>query len=331
MPHRPRLGVVGVGRIAADYLAVLPEIETVELVAVADHDESARSEAAGRMDVPVFGSAHEMLSETDVDAALVLTPPATHEALTLDLLARGIHVLCEKPLATTAAAAQRMVHTASRGRALLMMASKFRYVPDMIEAQRLISGDTIGEAILFDNAFCTAVDMTERWNSDVAVSGGGVLIDNGSHAMDIARLLLGPIVRVMAHFGRRVQPVRVEDSVRVMFETAKACVGLIDLSWSVEKATDHFVSVQGTRGTLQIGWRGSRYRLVGDAEWREFGSGYDKLAALAAQVRNFAGVIRGEEQPTVGSEDALSSVRAIEAAYRSARVGRWVPVQGFGG
>ena len=95
MPHRPRIGVIGVGRIAADYLRVIPEIETVELVAVADLDETARAEAADRVDVPVFGSAHEMLSEADVDAALVLTPPATHEALTLDLLAHGITVCAE--------------------------------------------------------------------------------------------------------------------------------------------------------------------------------------------------------------------------------------------
>ena len=257
--------------------------------------------------------------------------PRGHEGVAIDLLARGVHVLCEKPLAPSAAAANRMVHAASRTSAQLVMASKFRFVPDMIEAQRLIAGGEIGEPIMFDCAFCSRVDMTERWNSDVAVSGGGVLIDNGSHAVDIARMLLGPVVRVLAHFGRRVQAVRVEDSVRVLLETAGACVGMIDLSWSVDTASDHYVSVQGTRGTVQIGWRGSRYRLAGEEQWQDFGGGYDKLSALAAQVRNFAAAIRGDEQPRVGADDALASVRTVEAAYRSVRVGRWVPVQGYGG
>jgi predicted dehydrogenase len=327
---RLRVAVVGVGAIARDWLAVIAQDSAVELVAVVDSDAKARAAASQIVMVPSFGSVRELVAEVQLDAALVTTPPAAHEHVALDLLARRVHVLCEKPLALTASAAGRLVHAASRSDVRLMMASKFRYVPDLIEAQRMIAGGTLGEPILFENSFCSPVDMTHRWNSDPQVSGGGVLIDNGCHSVDIVRLLLGPIVRVFAHFGRRVQPIRVEDSVRMLFETARACVGLIDVSWSVDKAAEHFVSVQGTGGTLQIGWRGSRYRLAGDNAWREFGAGYDKRAALAAQLQNFTAVIRGREEPMVSADDALASVRVIEAAYRSARVGRWVPV-GYAG
>ena len=324
-----RVGVIGTGRIASDYLGILPELASVELVAVCDIDETARNQAARQTGVAAFGSVEEMLAEMQLDAALVLTPPVSHENVTLDLLARGLHVLCEKPLAVTASAAARMQQTASRHDAVLMMASKFRYVPDLIEAQKLIADGAIGTPILIDNGFCSIVDMSDRWNSDPAISGGGVLIDNGCHSVDIVRMLIGPLVRVLAHFGRRVQPVKVEDSVRMFFETASACVGLIDISWSVEKAAEHYVSVQATEGTMQIGWQGSRYRRSGEDEWHTFGTGYQKRAALRAQVENFVGVVRGTDKPRVTPTDALASVRAIEAAYRSARVGRWVPIQGF--
>lgn len=325
-----RLGVAGAGRIASDYMTVVPEIDDVDLVAVADVSETALVAAATRTDAATFGSVKEMLAENELDAALVLVPPAAHEGIALELLARGVHVLCEKPLAPTVVAAEEMVRSASRAGVQLVMASKFRHVSDMLEAQRLIREGVIGEPVTFDCSFCSSVDMTRRWNSDAEVSGGGVLIDNGSHAVDIARMLLGPVARVSARFGLRVQPLDVEDSVRVLFETQAGCVGLIDLSWSVDKAADHYVSVQGTRGTVQVGWRGSRYRLADEEHWRDFGRGYDKRAALAAQIRNFAGAIREREQPLVSSDDALASVRTIEAAYRSVQTDSWVAVQGAG-
>lgn len=329
--RRVRVGLIGAGTIARDYLAVLGQIPEIELTCIADTDDAARERVTQLVDLPVYGSVRELIDESEIEAALVLTPPVAHDAVAIELLSRGTHVLCEKPLALSSHAAGRMVHTASRMGVLLMMASKFRYVPDMVEAQRILASDVLGEPILFENSFCAPVDMTERWNSDPDLAGGGVLIDNGCHSVDIARFLLGPIVRVFAHFGRRVQPVRVEDSVRMFVETSGACVGLIDLSWSVDKGTEHYVSVQATRGTLQVGWRGSRYRAAGDADWTTFGAGYDKHAALAAQLRNFAAAVRGDEQPVVTVEEALASVRTIDAAYRAARVGRWVPVQGFGG
>lgn len=326
--ERLRLGIVGAGAVARDYLAVLAGQEELAVAGVADPDAAARACAAQSSGAPTFASAAEMLREVRPDAALVLTPPAAHEANCHELLSRGVHVLCEKPIATSAAAAQRMFHTASRAGVALMMASKFRYVPDVVEAQRLVASGALGDVVLYDNAFCSRIDMSKRWNADVAVSGGGVLIDNGSHAVDVARCLLGPLVRVLAHFGRRTSPVRVEDTVRILVESASAVVGAIDLSWTIDKGSDWYVNLQGTRGTLQLGWRQSRCRLAGDGEWRAFGSGYDKRAAFASQLRNFAGVVAGREKPVVTAEDAVESARTIEAAYRSARVARWVPVHG---
>ncbi|MEM7204679.1 MAG: Gfo/Idh/MocA family oxidoreductase [Planctomycetota bacterium] len=324
-----RLGVVGLGRIAQDYLRALRDVEALELVAAADVDPVARE--AAELEVPRFESAAQMLESVSLEAALVLTPPATHESVCFELVNRGIHVLCEKPLSTSAASAHRMLQSASRAKVLLMMASKFRYVPDIVEAHRLINEGELGDLVLYDNAFCSRVDMTERWNAQHPVSGGGVMIDNGSHAVDVARYLLGPASRVLAHFGRRTQPVRVEDTVRILFESVSATIGVLDLSWTVDKGADYYLNVQGSRGTLQVGWQGSRYRLGEDEEWRPFGTGYNKIEAFRRQLGNFAAAIRGEDRPQVTSQDALESVRVVEAAYRSARIGRWIPVHTYDG
>src|SRR5207247_2212527 len=155
--------------------------------------------------------------------------------------------------------------------------------PDMAKAYALLTGGLIGEILLFENVFCTRVDMSRRWNGRRAIAGGGVLIDNGCHAVDIARYLLGPIARVQAQFGKAVQPLEVEDTGRLLFESKRGAMGSVDLSWSLHKEVPSYVRVYGAKGTLEIGWRVSRYKLEGQKDWTPFGQGYDKVGAFAAQ------------------------------------------------
>lgn len=329
-----RMALVGAGAVAREYFGSLREVRELSLCAIVDNDAAARATAASDFGVPAFESVRDLLADPACrpDAALVATPPAAHEEACLSLLSAGVHVLCEKPLAPTWTVATRMLAAAARHDVVLMMASKFRYVPDVVEARTMVREGRIGDVVLFENTFGSPIDMTERWNSDPKVSGGGVLIDNGAHAVDIARFFLGPLIRVFAHFGRRVQAVPVEDSVTLQLEAAGGCAVTIHLSWSVDIGNDHFITVCGSRGTLQVGWTGSRYRMHGQREWTRFGTGYDKRQAFARQLQDFAwAVARPGHEPMVRSEDALDSVRTIEAAYRAARVERWIPVQGYGG
>ena len=322
-----RIALVGAGRIGTDWLAALDASrEAVALAAVVDTDERARVAAAAERGVPHFALAADAWRETAPEAALVATPPATHESLVTELLERGAHVLCEKPLATNAASATRMVHAGHRSGRRLMMASKFRYVPDVVQAQELVAQGLLGDLVLLENSFCARAPMVGRWNAEPGISGGGVLIDHGAHSADLVRCFLGPIVRVFAHPCRRVQPLMVEDTVRCLFESVRGALAAVDLSWSLGKDLDHYLLLHGSKGTMQLGWRGSRWRCAGDGDWTQFGAGYDKRAAFAAQLGNFAAAVHGGEPPRITPEDALESVRVIDAAYRSLRSTRWVPV-----
>ena len=321
-PRAPLRAVfLGHGGIAAAYRQALQRVDRMRLVAVVEPDP-ARETPAGlpRHD----GLASLLRSGPAFDVALVLSPPSTHEAATLQLLAHGAHVLCEKPLAPTVAAAERMLSAARRAGRVLMMGSKFRYTPDLAAAKRLVAEGACGDVVMYENVFCSHVDMTKRWNSDPAISGGGVLIDNGCHSVDIARFLLGPIARVQAQFGRRAQPIAVEDTARILFTSRSGALGSIDLSWSVHKETDSYVRVHGTRGTVEVGWKASRWKAVG-GEWQRLGDGYDKVAAFTGQLQDFAAAIAGGE-PVIGDADAMASVVVIDCAYRSAREARWIDV-----
>jgi predicted dehydrogenase len=118
----------------------------------------------------------------------------------------------------------------------------------------------------------------------------------------------------------------VEDTCRLHFRTAAGVVGTVDLSWSIDKERDAYIEVFGSEGVLSLGWRCSRYRQSEKLDWISFGRGYDKVGAFARQLRNLARSIRGRELPVITAEDALESVRVIEAAYRSMHMNNWVSV-----
>jgi len=319
-----RLCVVGCGGIANAYLDALRNVPQFVVAACADVDPSRAQAAASRCGAVATEDALRWLRNGGrADAALVLTPPVTHAPLTEALLDLGLHVLCEKPLAPTIAEAERMLAASRRNGRILTMGSKFRYTTDVARCKELLDQGLLGRVAMFENVFCARVDMTKRWNSDARISGGGVLIDNGCHSVDIARFLLGPIARVQAMFGKPLQPVAVEDTARLLFESASGAMGSVDLSWSLHKEVPAYVRLYGENGALEVGWKESRYKLSNSSEWVRFGDGYDKVEAFARQLANFAGAIRGDEPLVVTDADAMASVQVLDAAYRSAREQKW--------
>ena len=104
-------------------------------------------------------------------------------------------------------------------------------------------------------------------------------------------------------------------------------MGSIDLSWSMNKVQPHFIAVYGSKGTLLVGWKESKYQLNGDSEWTVFGNGYNKVAAFANQLKNFSAAISGEEELIIDSTDALASVMTIETAYDAMRSSEWHAIE----
>jgi predicted dehydrogenase len=320
------VGLVGCGRIAQTHLQALGRVPEWRLVGVADVREDAARSVAAAYECRAHVDHRRLLEGGPPDAVILCTPPSTHLEIASFFLDSGVHVLCEKPLAVTTDEAETLVAKAERAGRLLMMASKFRYVDDVIKAKGIVDSGILGDVILFENVFCSKVDMRGRWNSRKSIGGGGVLVDNGTHSVDLARFLLGPIVQVQAEEGRRVQGLEVEDTCRLFFRTAGGAMGAVDLSWSIHKERDAYIEVFGPEGALSIGWNGSKYRQSETLNWITFGKGYDKLSAFARQLRNFGASIQGREPPLISAEDSLESVRVIEAAYRSLEMDKWVEV-----
>lgn len=323
MNDKIRFALVGAGGIAQSYGQAFLGHADAALVAVADVRLDAAQKLADLAGAKAFENPLSLLDGPDFDAVILSTPPNTHEKLATLFLNAGKDVLCEKPFTIGAESAHRMVNTARKASRVLTMASKFRYVPDVIKAKSLIEDGLLGEVVLFENAFTSRVDMRNRWNSDPAVSGGGVLIDNGAHSLDLTRYFLGPLAEVHAVEGRRFQPIEVEDTVQVFVHTVAGVLGTIDLSWSINKELESYIQIHGLNGTLRLGWKKSMYKLSGASDWTVFGHGYDKVTAFRDNLGNFARHLQGREPLVIGHDDAVANVAAIDAAYDSLNRPEW--------
>jgi predicted dehydrogenase len=323
---RTRFGIVGAGAIAQAYALAFANNPLAEVVAVADERPEASAALAAKFDCKAFASHTAMAADSSLDAVLVCTPPKTHPDICVELLERGIPVLCEKPLSIDVAGAQRIIETSRRTGVKMTMASKFRFVDDVVRAKQLVNSGAIGEVVMIENFFTSRVDMTRRWNSDPVVSGGGVFIDNGTHSVDLIRYFVGPLVEIHAVEGKRSQNLPVEETVHVFVRSAAGVLGTVDLSWSINKELESYLRIYGSAGTISVGWKESRYLAPGSREWAVFGKGYDKVQAFRSQIENFSKALRGQQPLLLSAEDALASAYVVEAGYASLRDSRWVPI-----
>jgi predicted dehydrogenase len=323
MKRRLRFALVGTGSIARAYAAAFKGYPHADIVAAYDVNEDAARAFAAEAGCQVVTDIDALTREAGIDAAIVCTPPSTHEPISVALLSRRVHVLCEKPLSTSIESAARMLEAARCHGVLLTMASKFRYVSDIRMAKALVDVRAIGDLIFVENDFTSRLDMKNRWNAEPAVSGGGVLIDNGTHAVDILRYFLGHLSDVQIVEGRRIQGLPVEDTVRLFVRNDEGVTGTSDLSWSTDKEMTTYLRIYGSEGTILVGWRESKYRRRGEADFTTFGRGYDKVQAFRSQIANFCEAICGEADLLITPRDALASVETISAAYAALERNRW--------
>lgn len=323
--NKLKFGLVGAGGIAQAYAQAFNESSCCELIAVAD----VREDAAAALAEIVNGwsvTDYTQMSELDLDAVIVATPPTTHAEIACFFMERGIPVLCEKPLTTNVADAERMIATAEKAGVQFTMASKFRYCEDVVKAKGILASGVLGQVLQFENAFTAKVDMSKRWNSDAEISGGGVLIDNGTHSVDIIRYFLGGIDSVLVVDAGGTQGLSVDENVKMFAKTRDGLTASVDLTWGINKELPYFISIYGTNGTLHIGWRESKYKLDSSPDWTVFGSGYDKTASFKGKIENFGNALRDKEDLFIRPADALASVQVIDAAYKSLNQNLWQPV-----
>lgn len=309
-----RVALVGCGTAAEYYHlpALVPEIGADALWFVDPDVERAR-ELAKVAGAPPSHAVADASSAT-VDAAVVATPSHLHAAIATSLLESGVHVLCEKPLATTAADARRVAEAASRSGSVLAVGHFRRFFPTTPLVADLLARGLCGRPQRFaaEEGYVFAWEAQSTYWLDRERAGGGVLADLGPHVLDLLRTWLGPDLAVAAYSDDSLGGVEAD----CVLELDAPVRGTIELSRT--RALRNEIRIECEDGaivaplprpgevTIELDGRTHRVRANGEDAYP---------AAFRAQLADFLEAARKGHAPTVGSDDGVAVLEAIETAY----------------
>ena len=248
-----KIAIAGLGTIGLRHLSILQATEGVEVVAAADPYVVAPEELA----VPTFSSYEEMVDRRSIDAVVLCTPSWLHSEQGVMAAERGIHVISEKPLAINLEGADDVIGACSRAGVRLVVLHQYRYHAPLMALKRSIDDGELGRLAFVNISFHWRRDTAyyEKgggWRGTWKGDGGGALMNQGAHAVDLARWLGGPIASVMACATNIEHSIEAEDTVCVAVRFVNGGLGMIQVTTCADENHPALIQIQGTDGTAVV-------------------------------------------------------------------------------
>jgi predicted dehydrogenase len=377
MAQELRLGIVGAGYMAKTHSLALrnigallwPETPQIILRRMADISAPAAWAGASRWGwEEAVTDWREVTHADDIDAVIVITPNDSHAEIAIAAFQQGKHVFCEKPLSHTVQTAERMWAAALESGKVNIVNFAYRCWPAVELARQLIRRGEIGEPLHFEGHFfqdyAADPELPFSWRFDRSVSGGGAVMDLGSHLFDVACALMGGVASVTGK-SRRIYPrrpvsaggdgknVSVDDLTASLVQFRSGATGSIHASWAATgHKSDLAISIVGTEGSLEFQWErnnelhfysakdektiaGFRRIVIGAIHpganpfWQAQGQGLGYGEAFVITARRFIqGIQKGEPNSEPNFAQALHISRVIEGVLCAVESNSWVEISG---
>jgi predicted dehydrogenase len=336
------VAVMGAGAIGKMHIERILTHRDVSLAAIADPTDAAR-ELAASIGVPWFADPLELVNQTTARAVIVATPNATHTAIGIACVQRGLTVLVEKPIADTVAEARRLCDAAAAANVPLMVGHQRRHNPILRRARELVQQGLLGKLVTA-TAMATWLKPDDyfqmAWRRQ---AGGGPVLINMIHDIDLLRFLLGEVVSVQAQTSNAVRGFEVEDTASALLRFECGALATLNVSdatvapWNWDLAAGeaaHYakqdvdsIFISGTEASLTLPQlQISQYR--GQRGWHEpltlERTPLHRGDPYVEQLRHLRAVAEGHETPVCSGLDGLRTLQATLAVHEAARTGTTV-------
>jgi len=337
-----RLLLIGAGVIGRTHIDRIGRDPHLALAGIAEPSAAGKA-LAEQLGVPWAASHLELLERTQAQGAIVATPNASHVGMAIDCLERGVAALVEKPVADTVAEALALVQAQQRTGVPVLVGHHRRHNPINSRARSILQDGRLGRVVTA-NVMCTVLKpdayFDAAWRRQ---PGGGPVLINLIHEIDMLRFLCGEITEVQALSSNAVRGFAVEDTAAAVLRFASGALGTVVLSdaaaspwcWDFcaaeqdqyprQDVQSHFIA--GTHGSLSLpdlalwNYRGER---SWHAEMTLEKTFVHKADAYSRQLQHFAAVIEGREAPLCSAVDGLRTLQATLAVAEAARSGQAV-------
>jgi predicted dehydrogenase len=336
-----RVGVIGAGYIADYHLGGIVAAGGASLRVISGRSQSRPAELAKRYGIAeVTQNWQSILDRRDVDAVVILTPDATHEEIATAAAQAGKAILLQKPMARSSAECLRIIEAARRAKVDLQISFMHRYFEEVVYARELIAGGKTGQVLSIRLRNATPGPDWKDWFFTKEGGGSGVVLQLGSHGIDLSRHMFGEIERVSATVaiqrpervltdGRRV-PVELEDLALATYRYVDGMYGTHEMNFVEVQGCDRFrLEIYCTGATLWLRTERGLLSIYAPEVTGRRGWFMPDLPARPMGARHHAlwlDGIRGKVPRERTAEDGLATLLIAEAIYKSADEAREVAV-----
>jgi predicted dehydrogenase len=337
-----RVGLIGAGNISETHARALRAIRDVEISAVYAPTRGHAERLAAQYGGVACETLEQLVDRRPLDMVVVGSPSGLHAEHGIAAARRGLHVLVEKPIDITAARADALIDETARAGVTLGVIFQDRLKPDVQRLKALVEAGRLGAPILANARVKwyrpPSYYEGSRWRGTQALDGGGALMNQGVHTVDLLLWLFGPVRRVFAKTAARLHAIEVEDTAVAVLEFASGALGTLEAATSAYPGYSRRLELTGSNGTLILDGDdliGIDLQDAGAGERPTRPAGVTASAASPVvadptpHVRvfeDFIGAVARRAAPSCDGPSGRQSVTLIEAIYRSARSDRPVDI-----
>ena len=332
--------IVGCGAIAPYHARSIASLPNARLRAVVDLEAARAERFAAESGATAYTDLDAMLDRPDIDVVCVCLPSGLHAEIGSRVAAAGTHVVVEKPIDVSLEAADRLIGACRREGVKLAVISQYRFLPAFQRVQQALSAGQFGRPILGgaivpwyrSQAYYDSAGWRATWEQD----GGGALMNQGVHHLDLLRWLLGPVDSVVGRCATAAHDIAVEDVALALLTFTSGALGVVQVSTAIYPGFPERLEISGTDGTAIVEadqitvWQ----RRAEQGETGPYGKALRAasmesapepvppwFAAHRAQLADLLEAIDTDRDPLVSGEEARATLQLVLAMYESARGG----------
>lgn len=324
--------ILGCGVISKTHVEALSKIENAKLLGVADVNLANATAFAEKYGIKAYQDYSQMLADENVDVVCVCTPSGWHAPNAIQALKAGKHVVLEKPMALNTKDADEIIATSEQTGKMVTVISQFRFSDDLIKIKEYIDAGAFGKvstcSLTMKYYRAPEYYSSSSWKGTIKYDGGGALINQGIHGVDMMDYLVGPITKVYGQIATVCHNIEGEDTAVATFKTENGALGVIQASTCAYPGFDRRLEINGDKGYAVLRENKIEKLVV---NCKEVEIGQLELTSTAsdntvmdytmhkAQITNFINALEGKEQLTLGAKEGKRALEVIEKVYTTAK------------
>lgn len=346
-----KLGIIGAGNISDTHARAAREIDGVEIAAIYGTNRDKATRLAELYGGAVYEDLETLLDHKPLDLVMIGSPSGLHAEQGIAAARRGLHVLVEKPIDITTARADMLIRECARAGVKLGLCFQDRVASDIVRLKQLVETGRLGRPILVSAQVKwyrpPEYYRDSRWRGTFDLDGGGALINQGIHTVDLLLWLMGDVRRVNAKAVTALHDIEAEDTVVATLEFANGAIGTLEAATSAYPGYSRRIELTGSEGTIIV----EDSRIIA-ADLRnplaDFVSGSDggvnkeseesdktrSTSPIVADVtghkrilEDFLRAIETDGTPMCDGHEGRRSVKLVQAIYESSRTGEAVTIK----